>query len=35
MSEENRAIARGAIEEFLNTDNPNVANEIFCRLRRP
>ncbi len=30
MSEENKAIARRAIEEFLNPGNPDVADEIFA-----
>ena len=30
MSEENKAIARRVIEEFLNTGNPDVADEIFA-----
>jgi SnoaL-like polyketide cyclase len=30
MSEENKAIARRVIEEFLNTGNPEIADEIFA-----
>lgn len=30
MSEENKTIARRVIEEFLNTGNPEVADEIFA-----
>lgn len=30
MSEEPKAIARRVIEEFLNTGNPDVADEIFA-----
>ncbi|MDP8950734.1 MAG: ester cyclase [Actinomycetota bacterium] len=30
MSEENKAVARRGIEEFLNTGDPDVADELFA-----